>query len=180
MSILPDREIKRLSFNGMIQPFEPNKQSFGDGPSFGVSSYGYDARLGNEFVQYRSSGTAFLRPGQVDESDVVRSLQVDQFILRSGGFVLAHTLETFRVPNDITALVKDKSTYARLGIAIQNTVFEAGWYGQPTLEISNHGCRDVVLLVGWGIAQIQFYRGEPCELPYVGKYQGQGGVTLPR
>ena len=111
---------------------------------------------------------------------MLRTTQVEQFILRSGEFVLAHTLETFKIPDNVTGLIKDKSTYARLGVAVQNTVLEAGWYGQPTLDISNHSPRPVVLLVGWGVAQIQFYQGEPCNSPYVGKYQGQGGVTLPR
>lgn len=178
MSILPDGQIIKLAHEGMITPFVPNKERSA-GPSFGMSSYGYDARLGNEFAQYKRAGATPLHPNQVDETDVHRTTEASVFLLYPGEFVLAHTLETFRIPNDVTALVKDKSTYARLGVAVQNTILEAGWYGQPTLEISNHNSRPVVLLVGWGVVQIQFYRGEPCEYPYIGKYQGQGGVTLP-
>ena len=104
-------------------------------------------------------------------------------LFRSHGFVLAHTVEWLKMPADVTGIIHDKSTYARLGCALQNTVIEAGWEGQITLEITNHNARPVVLRAGCGIAQIVFHRGVPCRSPYSarsGKYQGQSGVTPPR
>ncbi len=164
-------------------------------PSYGLSSFGYDARLGKEFVSLR------YRPGFNDNKlyyygtppvfdpsseslkegiDYAR-VESSYFDIQPGEFILAHTQETFNFPPNITGLVKDKSTYARLGIALQNTVLEAGWSGQITIEISNHGSRTIRLHAGMGIAQILFvYNPKPADKPYTGKYQNQKGVVLPR
>ena len=115
-----------------------------DGCSFGLSACGYDVRI--------------------DQS----------LTLRPGDFELASTVERFMMPDNIMARVSDKSTWARRGIAIQNTVIEPGWCGYLTLEISNHGQNTIKIDRGVGIAQIIFdWLDEPTELPYIGKYQNQ-------
>jgi dCTP deaminase len=113
----------------------------------------------------------------------VKRTVADEFVLRPREFVLAHTIETLDMPRDCLGLVKDKSSLARCGLTVQNTVLEPGWRGQITLEIYNNGPRPVLLRAGQGIAQVIFERGEPCLVSYAdrqGKYQDQRGVTLPR
>ena len=153
-------------------------------PSYGLSSFGYDARLGKEFVIFNPEvDFENFDPTQnrlKEEEDYSRYV-AKYYNIEPGEFILAHTQETFNFPPNITGLVKDKSTYARLGIALQNTVLEAGWSGQITIEISNHGSRTIKLHAGMGIAQILFvYNPKPAEKPYTGKYQNQKGVVLPR
>jgi dCTP deaminase len=102
-------------------------------------------------------------------------IRIDQFcVIEPGGFVLASSAERFDIPDDILAEVKDKSTWARLGIAVQNTVIEPGWCGHLTLEISNHSGVEVRIDDGSPIAQIIFHQlAEATEAPYRGKYQNQ-------
>jgi dCTP deaminase len=98
----------------------------------------------------------------------------ENILLKPGSFALASTIERFNIPTDIVALVKDKSSWARQGIALQNTVAEPGWIGWLTLEITNHSSKDVLILEGSPIAQILFHRlEEATEKPYTGKYQNQ-------
>lgn len=186
MTILNDEQIVYYAQeHQMIYPFYSKKvseQFDTKVPSFGLSSFGYDVKLGDTFTFYRPGHEA-LRPCQEVEqyTKKFRIPASDNWVeIGPGEFVLAHTVEHFNLPYNITGLVCDKSTYARLGIAVQNTVLEAGWRGQLTLEITNHGPRTVELCVGAGIAQILFFQGEPCMTPYDGKYQDQKGVTLPR
>lgn len=95
-------------------------------------------------------------------------------ILPAGGFALASTVERFAIPNDVLATVHDKSSWARRGLAVQNTVFEPGWRGYATLELTNHSNVDLTILAGMPIAQVIFWRvDEPVEAPYDGKYQDQ-------
>lgn len=190
MTVLADFEIKRLSEEErMLSPFVAESVGVDDRgerqPSYGLSSYGYDVRLAGEFVSYPRDWTwEPLVPGQPIPDHLTTRVEVDRtYVIEPGEFVLACTMETFRVPRDVTGLVKDKSTYARLGLAVQNTVLEPGWEGQLTLELSNHGPRAIALAVGWGIAQVMFMRGAEPLVTYdrrAGKYMGQSGVTLPR
>ena len=122
-----------------------------EGVSFGLSAAGYDVRV--EFDQYGLIPAVWLEPGE---------------------FLLASTIEKFHMPRDIVGIVHDKSTWARHGIAVQNTVIEPGWSGWLTLEITNHGSRTVKLMRGMGIAQVVFHLlDQPTEFPYEGKYQAQ-------
>jgi dCTP deaminase len=177
--ILSDFEIERRR---MIRPFVGKKTGT---PSHGVSSYGYDIRLGSEFKIYSSNQPGTLDPSKPSElregTHYFKENCTGAYRLPPGGFVLAHSMEVITMPRDIVAMVKDKSTYARLGVSLQNTVLEPGWTGQITLEISNHNTRPVLLLIGEGIAQLMFWKGKPCHTPYGnGKYQGQTGVVMPR
>jgi dCTP deaminase len=181
--ILNDIRIMGRAAVGMITPFVAQSTKGPGGTSFGLSSFGYDVRLGREFVSYRTNNDVPLDPAlEITEEDISRTY-ADQFVLRPNSFVLAHTLETLDMPRDCLGLVKDKSSLARCGLTVQNTVLEPGWRGQITLEIYNNGPRPVLLRAGQGIAQVIFERGDPCHVSYAdrkGKYQDQSGVTLPR
>ncbi len=180
--ILSDREILELIDDGMIAPAERKLVGRSEGRmSFGVSSFGYDLRLGNEFAVYRPSDEP-LDPRDVQAEDLEWSKVDDVFVLPPKGFVLAVTMETMKLPRNVTGLVHDKSSYARCGLSAQNTVLESGWSGQVTLEVTNHLDRPVKLLVGHGIVQVLFFRGELCHTSYAdrnGSYMGQRGVTIP-
>ena len=165
----------------LLTPFASIKQG---SPSYGLQPFGYDIRLGRRFVflDHPIPPQGYVSPNNKDPEQAanLRVVEAEEsLLLLPGEFVLAHSVEYFRMPSWLTGEVKDKSTYARLGIAIQNTVIEAGWCGQLTLELSNHGPLPVALLCGLGIAQILF-EGSPhvtAERPYDGKYQYQTGVT---
>lgn len=184
---LADHQITRLvKLDKLIDENDFIPQKTGN-PSYGLSSFGYDARLGKEFVVFRSRPSILGQPvfdpssESLNEGIDYARVESSYFDIQPGEFILAHTQETFNFPPNITGLVKDKSTYARLGIALQNTVLEAGWSGQITIEISNHGSRTIRLHAGMGIAQILFvYNPKPADKPYNGKYQNQKGVVLPR
>lgn len=170
----------QISLSEIVEPFEP-EQIRKAGTSYGLSSYGYDVRLGNEFVTFLPSDKP-LSPETISERDVVREL-ADKFVLHPGAFVLAVTAEYIRMPPDVTGLVCDKSSWARCGLSVQNTVLEPGWHGEVTLELHNQSPRPLLLTAGQGIAQVLFVRGMPCATTYAdraGRYQGQRGVTLPR
>ena len=176
--ILSDRDIKSLITYGedtLIHPFIVAKIEV-QGPSYGLSSHGYDIRLGTSFLKMPR---CTIVPGQ--SKPPYESIEIkkdDKYYLQSGGFILACSYEKIKLPPNITGLVKDKSSYARLGISVQNTVLEAGWEGIITLEISNHGPAGVYLLPGRGIAQVLFFRSElGCDAPYSGKYQGDTTVV---
>lgn len=180
--ILSDREILKLIDAGMISPAERKLVGRAEGRiSSGLSSYGYDVRLGNEFVRYKPS-TEPLDPLRVRPEDYDRFVAEEVYI-EPGGFLLGVTMETIRMPPDVTAQLCDKSSLARSGISVQNSVMEAGWIGQITLEIHNQLQRPVILRAGQGIGQLIFFRGEPCMVTYAdraGKYQGQTGCVPPR
>jgi dCTP deaminase len=180
--ILNDIRIAGLAALGMIEPFVSQSTKGPGGTSYGLSSMGYDIRVGNEWVEYRRNNDEPLDPANIKEEDT-RRVVADEFVLRQGAFVLACTIETIAMPRDLIGLVKDKSSLARCGLTVQNTVLEPGWCGQVTLEIYNNSPRPVLLRAGQGIAQVIFERGDPCAVSYAdrkGKYQGQVGVTLPR
>lgn len=150
-----------------IEPFEAiSKQACG--MSYGLTGAGYDIRIGklSEPQMGRIEIAGFLRPGGIQSVN-----------LQPGQFVLAASLERFKLPNDIQAIVHDKSTLARQGVALQNTVLEPGWEGYITLELSNHGPKPVRILVGQPIAQVVFHLlDKPTDLPYRGKYQNQDNL----
>lgn len=148
----------------LIHPFVNQKITDESGVSFGLGSVSYDCRLGDEFI---------MKPG----ADPVTKKEL---ILFPGEFVLATTAETITLPAYITAIVRDKSTWARRGIALQNTLIDPGFSGKVTLEISNHSKCAVTIPVGAGICQFVFDEHAPARRPYDGKYQGQTTVTGPK
>jgi len=183
--VLSDFKIKNMVENAqpLITPFIAQKESFG-GVSRGLSSAGYDVTLGTEFVRFLEN----VRHEPVFPNS---SFDPSQFkrITREIGFVpifknellLCHTVEVISIPVDVVGVVHDKSTFARLGLAVQNTVLEPGWSGQVTLELTNHGPSTIMLPVHGGIAQVVFHTlTEPSSSPYDGKYNEQRGVVLPR
>lgn len=189
-TLIPDHEIV---MEGMVNPCLSKKTE--GGISFGLDPYGYSVRLGNEWaalypvdqkpklfkesVENDPYNRAHVTMGMFKEENFLRT-KVNDVILYPGEFILGHTMEYIDMPDDVSGWVKDKSTNARCGLAVQNTVLEPGWRGQITLEITNHGPVPIKLLAGAGIAQIQFIRCVPCDTPYAGKYQDQKGVVLPK
>lgn len=183
--LIPDKRIRTLCEAGMITPFVGSKERAFN-TSYGISSYGYDVRLGDEFkVQTRRGFVTDTLVKAYDpmnlDGDEWEEVNDRIFIINPRQFVLARTEETFNMPSNVTGFVKDKSTNIRNGLTVFNTVIEAGWRGVLTLELFNNLDRPLVLRAGQGIAQIMFHESEPCEADYGdGKYQGQEGVTVAR
>jgi dCTP deaminase len=168
----------------MIEPFEPNLVSEGV-VSFGLSSYGYDVRLADEFKALDPSQpeTAPLDPKAASASHFVDT-RASTFVLKPGQFVLGRTVEYLRIPPNVLTICAGKSSYARCGIIVNVTPFEPGWEGYATLCIVNAGPRPVRLHAGEGIAQILFFESdEQCQVTYAnrqGKYQAQQEITVSR
>lgn len=172
--------------NGMIYPFESKQVRDVDGKkviSYGVSSYGYDARLSNEFKIFTNVNSSVIDPKNLSISSFV-DYTGDTVIIPPNSFILARTVEYFRIPKNVTAICMGKSTYARSGIAVHVTPLEAGWHGHVTLEFSNATPLPVKMYAWEGCVQFLFLEGdEDCMTSYAdrgGKYQGQTGITLPR
>ncbi len=168
--------------HGMIRPFV-EKQVRKGVISYGVSSYGYDIRVADEFNIFTNINHSIVDPKDFDEkSFVVR--KASDCIIPPNSFALARTVEYFRIPRDILTVCVGKSTYARCGIIINVTPFEPEWEGYVTLEISNTTPLPAKIYANEGIAQVLFFRGnEPCQTSYAdkkGKYQRQKGLTLPK
>jgi dCTP deaminase len=179
VTIKPDHWIRRMALEqGMIEPFVPS-QARGRVISYGLSSYGYDIRLANEFKVPATDGRT-LDPKAVDAGFFV-DLQAAWYDLPSQTFVLGRTAEYFRIPIDVLTLCVGKSSYARCGILVNVTPFEPGWEGYATLCIANVGAQPVRLHAGEGIAQVVFFESdEQCEVSYAdrrGKYQAQRTIT---
>lgn len=188
MCILSDRQIIALAeSHGMIEPFEPSqvrREAFLDKRviSYGTSSYGYDIRCANEFKIFTNVNSTVIDPKNFDERNFV-DFEGDVCIIPPNSFVLARTVEYFRIPDNIMTICLGKSTYARCGINVLVTPFEPGWEGHVTLEFSNTTPLPAKIYANEGCAQVLFFEGEPCLTTYKdrnGKYQGQTGVTLPR
>jgi dCTP deaminase len=169
---------------GMIEPFVPRLVQ--DGViSFGLSSYGYDVRLAEDFRVPRDEpeGTPVLDPKAVRDG-FFAGVRAATFDLAPGMYVLGRTVEYLRVPPDVLTLCTGKSSYARCGVLVNVTPFEPGWEGFATLCIANVGRLSVRLYAGEGIAQVLFFRSDaPCETSYAdraGRYQAQRGVTPAR
>jgi len=169
--------------NGLISPFIDGQERFG-GVTRGLSSCSYDIALGFEFKRLKNFNIgSTLSPEFVAEADFETIVipEGSYYTLGKGAFVLAHSIETIKLPNDISARVTDKSTWARLGLSVKNTSITPGFSGQVTLELSNGGSRPLVLKPTVGICQLEFNTlTEPCTNAYSGRYQGQTGTTLAR
>jgi len=184
MSVQPDRWIARMALErGMIEPFEQNRVRRAV-ISFGLSSYGYDLRLADEFRVFSPPRPgAMLDPKAFDPSLFVETRGASCEI-PPNGFVLARSLEYFRIPREVIALCFGKSTYARCGVIVNVTPLEPEWEGYITMAISNTAPVPVVLYSGEGIAQVVFVKGDGvCDVSYAdkkGKYQAQKSITPPR
>ena len=187
MSIMSDRWIRDQALNqGMISPFEPQSVRQVEDRrvlSYGVSSYGYDARAAREFKVFTNERGGVLDPKNFDESNY-RYVEGDSVIIPPNSFILTRTIEWFKIPRDITGVVMTKSTYARIGTVSLCTPLEPEWEGHITLEFANTTTLPARFYAGEGAVQILFLQGnEPCEISYKdrgGKYQGQSGITDPR
>jgi dCTP deaminase len=183
MAIKSDHWIRRMALeHGMIEPFEDRQVRAGV-ISYGVSSYGYDMRVADEFRIFHNALSPLVDPKAFDERSFVE-FQGDSCIIPPNSFALARSVEYFRIPRDVLTICVGKSTYARCGIITNVTPFEPEWEGHVTLEISNTTPLPAKVYANEGIAQVLFFESdEPCEMSYAdkkGKYQGQRGVTPPR
>jgi dCTP deaminase len=183
MSIKSDRWIKRMAReHRMIEPFE-ERQVRQNVISYGLSSYGYDIRVADEFKIFTNLNTTVIDPKDFDPRSFV-DVKAPVCIVPPNSFALARTVEYFRIPRDILTVCLGKSTYARCGIIVNVTPFEPEWEGTATLEISNTTPLPAKIYADEGIAQVLFFQGdEPCEISYgdrKGKYLKQVDVTLPR
>ncbi len=168
--------------HGMIEPFVDGQ--IRDGVvSYGLSSYGYDIRVADEFKVFTNINTTVIDPKNFDPRSFV-DIKSDVCIVPPNSFALARTIEYFRIPRDILTICLGKSTYARCGIIVNVTPFEPEWEGYVTLEISNTTPLPAKIYANEGLAQVLFFQSdEPCERSYAdkkGKYQKQVGVTLPK
>jgi len=166
----------------MIEPFADAQVR--DGViSFGVSSYGYDMRVADEFRIFTNALSAIVDPKAFDPKSFV-SFQGPVCLVPPNSFALARSVEYFRIPRDVLTICVGKSTYARCGIITNVTPFEPEWEGYVTLEISNTTPLPARIYANEGIAQVLFFEGdEPPDVSYAdkkGKYQKQIGVTLPK
>jgi dCTP deaminase len=183
MSIKSDRWIRKMAREkGMIEPFHDGLQS--DGViSYGLSSYGYDMRVADEFRIFHNALSPVVDPKAFDERSFVE-YQGEVCIIPPNSFALARSVEYFRIPRSILTITLGKSTYARCGIITNVTPFEPEWEGYVTLEISNTTPLPAKVYADEGIAQVVFFEAdETCEVSYAdrkGKYQRQEGVTTPR
>jgi dCTP deaminase len=183
MAIMPDTWIRQQALeHGMITPFEERLKREGV-ISYGLSSYGYDCRLSDEFMIFTNVDSAVVDPKNFNPASFV-TRKTDVCIIPPNSFVLCRTVETFKVPRDVLVVCLGKSTYARCGLIVNVTPLEPEWEGQVTLEISNTTPLPAKVYANEGIAQFLFFKGDSvCEVSYAdraGKYQGQQGVTLPK
>ncbi|MBZ7987694.1 dCTP deaminase [Campylobacter canadensis] len=183
MGLKSDNWIKKMAQeHKMIEPF-CEKNIGKNVVSYGLSSYGYDIRVGNEFKIFTNVNNTIVDPKEFDSKNVVDFVG-DVCIVPANSFALARTIEYFRMPKDVLAICLGKSTYARCGIIVNVTPFEPGFCGHITIEISNTTPLPAKIYANEGIAQVLFLQGdEPCSVAYDdknGKYQNQTGITLPR
>jgi dCTP deaminase len=183
MGLKSDSWIRRMAREAeMIVPFAEGQVRPGM-ISFGLSSYGYDMRLDREFKLLRSPLPSLLDPKAI-KPNLFEDQVGDYCIIPAHSFILARSLEYFKIPRSVLTLCLGKSTYARCGIIVNVTPFEPAWEGYATLEISNTGPCPAKIYAEEGIAQILFFEGDdPCELSYAekkGRYQAQKQITLPK
>lgn len=189
MSIKSDRWIRQMAQNyGMIEPFVEKQIRLNDTTnnpvvSFGLSSYGYDIRVANEFKVFTNVHNAIVDPKNFKEDSFIH-IKSDVCIVPPNSFALAKSIEYFRIPRDVMTICLGKSTYARCGIIVNITPFEPEWEGYVTLEISNTTPLPAKVYANEGIAQVIFLQAqEQCEVSYSdrkGKYMKQIGITLPK
>lgn len=181
--VLSDKEIKKyVKKYRMIEPFSASQVSKGV-ISYGVSSYGYDMRLTDEFKIFTNINNAIVDPKRFDSKSFV-DFRGKECIIPPNSFALARSFEYFRIPRDVLAICVGKSTYARCGIIVSVTPLEPEWDGFVTIEISNTTPLPAKIYGNEGIAQIIFICGrEICDVSYKdkkGKYQAQKELTLPK
>ena len=183
MTVLSDRWIKKMATeNEMIKPFI-EKQNANNNISYGLSSFGYDARVSDEFKIFTDVDSAMVDPKNFKNNSFV-SRKTNECVIPPNSFVLASTVEYFKIPKDVLVICLGKSTYARCGIIVNVTPLEPGWEGDVTLEFSNTTPLPAKIYANEGAAQFIFLKGS--ELPETtydqrnGKYMKQSGVTLPK
>lgn len=180
--LLNDRRIRELAQKGMIEPFVSENMGQGAQISYGLTSFGYDLRVADEFKIFTNIRNAVVDPKQISAEAFV-DFQGSRCIIPPNSFALARSVEYFRIPDDIMVLCVGKSTYARCGIITNVTPLEPGWEGHVTLEISNTSTLPAVVYANEGLCQVLFFQAERPVSTYAdrhGKYQGQIGITLPR
>jgi dCTP deaminase len=183
MGLKEDRWIREMAFNhGMIEPFASEQVRNGV-ISYGVSSYGYDIRVADEFKIFTNVYSAVVDPKGFDPKSMV-DYRGEVCVIPPNSFALARTVEYFRIPRNVLTVCVGKSTYARCGIIVNVTPFEPEWEGYVTLEISNTTPLPAKIYANEGIAQVLFFEGdEECESSYAdkkGKYQKQQAIVLPK
>ena len=182
MTVLSDKWIKKAALKGMIKPFV-SKQVRKGKISFGLSSYGYDARVSDEFKIFTNVNSGIVDPKVFKKDSFVTKIG-KECIIPPNSFALARTREYFKIPENVLVICLGKSTYARCGIIVNVTPLEPEWEGHVTLEFSNTTPLPAKIYANEGVAQMLFFESdEMCETSYKdrnGKYQGQTGVTLPK
>lgn len=183
MSLKADHWIEKMAIEKrMIEPFVADQVRNGV-ISYGVSSYGYDIRVADEFKIFTNVYSAIVDPKDFDPASMV-DFKGEVCIIPPNSFALARTVEYFRIPRDVLTICVGKSTYARCGIIVNVTPFEPEWEGFVTLEISNTTPLPAKIYANEGIAQVLFFQAdEPCRISYAdkkGKYQRQQQIELPR
>jgi dCTP deaminase len=183
MGLKPDHWIRKMATeHRMIEPFEPGQVRNGQ-ISYGVSSYGYDIRVADEYMIFTNVYSAIVDPKHFDPRSMVE-YKGEMCVIPPNSFALARTVEYFRIPRNVLTVCVGKSTYARCGIIVNVTPFEPEWEGFVTLEISNTTPLPAKIYSNEGIAQVLFFEGdEPCETTYAdkkGKYQKQQSIVLPK
>jgi dCTP deaminase len=183
MGLKPDHWIRKMALERkMIEPFVDSQVREGV-ISYGVSSYGYDIRVAEEFKIFTNVFSAVVDPKKFDPNSMV-DFRGPVCTIPPNSFALARTVEYFRIPRGVLTICIGKSTYARCGIIVNVTPFEPEWEGYVTLEISNTTPLPARIYANEGIAQVLFFEGdEPCEISYAekkGKYQHQQSIVLPK
>ncbi len=183
MAIKSDKWIRKMAQeHGMIEPFVEGQVKQGV-ISYGVSSYGYDIRVADEFKIFTNVNSAIVDPKKFDPKSMV-DFKGDVCIIPPNSFALARTIEYFRIPRNVLTICLGKSTYARCGIIINVTPFEPEWEGYVTLEISNTTPLPAKIYANEGISQVLFFESdEECEVSYAdrkGKYMHQQTIVLPK
>ena len=183
MTVLSDKWIKEMvRTHNMISPFE-DKQVRGNKISYGLSSFGYDARVSNEFKIFTNVNSEIIDPKNFTQNNFISKNGIE-CIIPPNSFVLSSTVEYFKIPNDVMVICLGKSTYARCGIIVNVTPLEPAWEGHVTLEFSNTTPLPAKIYANEGVAQFIFLKGnEKPDITYAdrkGKYMRQSGVTLPK
>lgn len=183
MGLKPDHWIRKMALeHGMIEPFVDHQVRHGV-ISYGVSSYGYDIRVTDEFKIFTNVYSAVVDPKNFNTASMI-DFRGDVCIIPPNSFALARTVEYFRIPRSVLTVCLGKSTYARCGIIVNVTPFEPEWEGYVTLEISNTTPLPAKIYANEGIAQVLFFEAdEPCDISYAdkkGKYQKQEDIILPK
>ena len=190
MSVLSDKEIREKCIKeNMISPFVDKLIRTTENQnvlSYGISSYGYDVRVSNEFKIFTNINSSIIDPKKFSNDNFITKKVKDNesIILPPNSFALANTIETFKIPRDVVVICVGKSTYARCGIVVNVTPIEPEFEGQVVLEFSNTTNLPAKLYAGEGACQFVFFKADVvCETSYKdrkGKYQGQTGITLPK